>query len=254
VLSQRASFPVACSPDGTLVVSGEKNTVLVWDLRHQKPPVVELVGHQGAILSVAFTPDGKRLLSGSADTTVLVWDVNALRRRLPAPEPLTAKAIAAHGERLASAEAEEAFAAVIAMANEPAHALPWLRERLRPVPLIEPAQIKKWIAQLDDDDFRVRDAARQQLRKAQDLARPALAEAAKGTLSVEARNKIEALLDALKVDPPSESRLRALRGVEVLERIGTTEARQHLKQLREGDPAASLTQQARDALARLEKR
>jgi WD40 repeat protein len=32
--------------------------------------------HQGAITALAFSPDGKLLASGSADTTIRVWDPN----------------------------------------------------------------------------------------------------------------------------------------------------------------------------------
>ena len=43
-----------------------------------------LTGHTGNVWSVAFSPDGKTLASGSADGTVRLWDV-ATHRQIGAP-------------------------------------------------------------------------------------------------------------------------------------------------------------------------
>jgi WD40 repeat protein len=38
--------------------------------------VESLRGHSAAVRTLAFSPDGRRLASGSADDTVEVWAVN----------------------------------------------------------------------------------------------------------------------------------------------------------------------------------
>jgi WD40 repeat protein len=46
--------------------------------RHE---VGSLSGHSDYVHSVAFSPDGTRLLTGSGDTTLRVWDTLAPRER-----------------------------------------------------------------------------------------------------------------------------------------------------------------------------
>ena len=36
-----------------------------------------LVGHSGEVLAVAFSPDGKRVVSGAEDSLVKIWDVES---------------------------------------------------------------------------------------------------------------------------------------------------------------------------------
>lgn len=38
-----------------------------------------LSGHASWVLSVSFSPDGKRFVSGSADRTVRIWDLDGMQ-------------------------------------------------------------------------------------------------------------------------------------------------------------------------------
>ena len=67
-----------------------------------------MTGDQGWVFSVAFSPDGKRIVSGSSDQTVRLWDAATGQ---PVGQPLTGHevnsvAVGPDGQRIVSGSAD----------------------------------------------------------------------------------------------------------------------------------------------------
>ena len=58
-------------------------TLRLWDAASDQPVGEPLHGHEAAVSSVAFSPDGRRIVSGSADRTLRLWDARYLATPLP---------------------------------------------------------------------------------------------------------------------------------------------------------------------------
>jgi WD40 repeat protein/tRNA A-37 threonylcarbamoyl transferase component Bud32 len=97
------AFCVAFSPDGSRLVSSSWNNVMVWDAGTGRA-CVTFWGHSNGVQSVAFTPDGRHVVSGSHDQTIKVWaaDTGAVVRTFRGhTEPVRCVAVAPDG-RVAS--------------------------------------------------------------------------------------------------------------------------------------------------------
>lgn len=57
--------------------------VRVWNVQTGQQ-LERLKGHKDSVYSVAFSPDGKTLVSGSLDRTLRLWDVSATKRAVEA--------------------------------------------------------------------------------------------------------------------------------------------------------------------------
>jgi WD40 repeat protein len=83
--------PAAMSRDGSTIVIADKNGHDLHVIHTKGPTKVRTMnGHSITVTSLAFTPDGKNLLAGYDDESVVWWNMAAGTpgRILPAPEPL----------------------------------------------------------------------------------------------------------------------------------------------------------------------
>jgi WD40 repeat protein len=80
---------VALSPDGRWAASADYDAlslpggktvypVVLWDLHSGKEKGL-LLAHTGQVLTLAFSPDSRSLLSGGEDRTALLWEVEGIR-------------------------------------------------------------------------------------------------------------------------------------------------------------------------------
>lgn len=69
-------FQIAVSADDVLATASVDNEIGIWDWRNRKK-LGDLKGHSVYAVDVAFSPDGKRLVSSSEDETVKIWDLSS---------------------------------------------------------------------------------------------------------------------------------------------------------------------------------
>jgi RNA polymerase sigma factor (sigma-70 family) len=244
---------VTFSPDGRLLAQAAvDHVVVVWDVATGKS-LARFQGHRGPIFSVAFSPDGRRLVSGSADTTALIWDIAGLSARAgPPPRALGAAAAQAHWNNL-SAQAPMAADAMNALVTSPAEAVSLCKAHLQAVPAVDAPAVTRLIDQLGSDTFKMREQAQAELLALGDVVVPYLEKALAGNSALETRQRLEKLHAKLTAAVLTGDRLRLIRAIEVLERIGNAQARQLLQVLAGGAPGALITTQARAALQRAAK-
>jgi WD40 repeat protein len=240
---------ITFSPDGRTLAAGcPDGVVRLWDVT-AGTELLPLVGHAGAVRAVWFAADGKTLWSFGRDNQALTWPVGEARRPWPRRDKLSAQTLTALWDDLGGEDGLALQEAIRTLAGAPGSAVPFLGERLKPVPAVDSQRIAQLIADLRKNDFNERKRVAVELRKLGDLAIPALRQAQDKNFDPVTRR----MLQTLESQYPSREQVQALHALQAVERMGTNEARRLLAELASGASESLLTQQAQAALNRWAK-
>jgi RNA polymerase sigma factor (sigma-70 family) len=249
-------WTLSLSPDGRTVASahGEDFRVHLWEVATGKERR-HFGGHRETIRAMLFSPDGKQLVSTSVDTSALVWDVTAPLATGPSDtRPLTPDQLERQWTEMGDADAVKAYEAMCSLIARPQQTVAFLTDRLSPVDRGGSAEILRFLGDLESVQFGVRQTAEQALERMGERAERDLRQALEKKPTLETRKRLEGLLEKLAGPVTNPERLRELRAVEILEYIGTRDARQILEMLSRGDSKGRLTWDAQESLKRLAKR
>src|SRR5205814_8633966 len=122
-----------------------------------------------------------------------------------------------------------AFGAIQGLSGGGAEGLRVIREYLRPMKGDTVKKIRRLVEQLEDRRFARREAAARDLLEVGPEAAPELERLLEKGPTLDARRRAEELLRSYRLAPMGH-RLRAVRAIEVLERMATPAAREVLKE------------------------
>ena len=246
---------IALSPDGKTVAWGgwEDSTIRLGEIATGLERQ-HFTGHQGRVYQLAFSADGKLLVSSTDDTAPLVWDLMGHGDgKQDNPRPLTVDELSLCWSDLAKADAGLAHSAMRKLSASPAQTVSFLESRLRAIPVTDVEhRAQSLVAALDSNTFSEREKATRALAELGSAAEPVLRKALAAQPSLEVRHRVNELLAILE-KRLTGGLLRQWRAVELLEEIGTPTARQLLQTLSSGAPDAWLTREAKASVKRLAK-
>jgi hypothetical protein len=205
----------------------------------------------GKITAVAISTDGRFVAAGCSDGRARLWRLLDLLHEGGPPDKMTQQDVERLWGELGAADSLAGYRALTLLAQFPAQAMAHFQDQIAPLEKVRREDILKWLGQLDDDDFDVREQATTNLERFSPVAEPELREAvAKRKVSIDAQKRIERILAALDRDKPTPERLREIRTVQVLEQIDTAEARQMLERLAKSRVKTLLAEEAGRAVER----
>jgi hypothetical protein len=237
--------PAAFSRDGRFLATAVSGGVLqIWEVATWTRRNEFKGGHRDGVSTLTFAPGGQ-LLSGSPDTTVLAWDTQP-------PRVADSVSLDSAWNALAAREAGESFRTEGRFLSAPADTARYFAERIKPAEALDPRRVRRLLADLDSDEFNVREAASDALGGLDEQAIPYLESTLKSTESEEVRKRVTGILERRRGAAMPSEQLRQVRAVAVLERIGDGGSKNLLKKWAGGPGGELLTMESATALQRLE--
>ena len=231
-----------------LAAGGTSGIVAVYDLAQDKLRR-RFAGHRAPIHALLFAPDDSALLSSADDALMYFWDVN-VPLAVAAPAEPTENQLASLWEQLGHADPAKAYAAMDKLMAHPTKTVVFVRKNMKPVPAVDLARLQQLVGELNSANYTVRDKASRNLAQMDAQVIPTLEAALREAAAVEAKRRLTKIIEEVDAHKTAPASLRAVRAVEVLERIRNPEAIALLQSLSNGAAHSWLTKAAKDALSR----
>ena len=208
-------------------------------------------GHKSMVLALDTPTDVRRVLSGSSDTTALLWNVGFAGKK---GTPLSADERARQWEALTDLDGTKAYDAMVKFAGDPEGFIAMAKAELKPAAEGPTAEdLMPMFRDMDNKAFATREAASAKLDKYGEGAISLVRARLEVESSVEVRDRLKRFLEKCEGPANAPTRFRQGRAVELLEHLGTAEAKALLEKLARGG-ASYLTSDASGALRRIERR
>jgi WD40 repeat protein len=254
---QKAKFgatQLVYSPDARMLAVAYPDSVSIYEARTGQLRFT-LKGHVGEVWSLAFSRDSRLLATGGSDAQVIVWDLVHPRTegKIVTPKNDAGQRLLNWNE-LVQIDGGIGANAMSQLIYTPKETMALLREELTFAPKDSEERLTKLTKELDSPNFKNRELAARELEKLGGLAVSRLLEVLKDNPSDEVRDRIEKIIK--KIGPGEDPRTstvarRAVRTVELLERIGSPEAIDLLDQLARRSTDVVYQQESLAALKRL---
>jgi hypothetical protein len=246
---------LAFSSDGRFLAGGGAGVVSLWEVSTGKM-ALQIFYEKGHIFhcnNLAFSPDGRQLAGATTDggKTMLVWDLTGWGgHEPPRGAALTDDQLSSVWSQLLSEDCAKAHHAIWSLVAAGKKTPSLVQSRLLPGEE-ESREAKRWLKQLGDDQFAVRQKATKELEKLAESAAPAVRRELVDNTSAEARRRLERVLKV--IDDPARRR-HLDRAIAVLEYLNTPESKEVLKNLAAESNDDQIKAEAKASFERLAKR